>query len=112
MLGEDNETCSVPFQSPVTLGIFGATLSGKTTWCKKVLEQADALFMKPVNTILYCYGMYQPLFEELSSKLNNWAPLGPCDEIYTRNRRIYWLIWYKKSIISHHGDIISMCKVR
>ena len=65
------DECLVPFQSPVTLGIFGATLCGKTTWCKKLLEQSNDIFTDGVHKILYCYGMYQPLFEELDSNLNN-----------------------------------------
>lgn len=73
MLSEDNDVCAVPFQSPCTLAIFGATLSGKTTWCKKLLEQSNIMFTKPPKKILYCYGMYQPLFEELAAKINNFT---------------------------------------
>lgn len=68
-----NEECAVPFQTPVTLGIFGATLSGKTTWCKKLIEQSSDLFTQPVEKMLYCYGMYQPMFEELTANLNNFV---------------------------------------
>lgn len=63
---------SIPFTSPVTMGIFGCTLSGKTTWCKKLLEQSQIAFTKPVESILYCYGMYQPMFDAMEINIPNF----------------------------------------
>ena len=68
---DDKQCCSVPFSTPTTVGIFGCTLSGKSTWCKKLLETANEMFTENVNNILYCYGMYQNMFEELQASLPN-----------------------------------------
>ena len=71
-LGSDlNGECSVPFNAPTTVGIFGCTLSGKSTWCKRLLENANNMFTQRINSILYCYGMYQDMFEELQSNIDN-----------------------------------------
>ena len=67
----ENNCCSLPFNTPTTIGIFGCTLSGKSTWCKRLLHNANDMFNENVNNILYCYGMYQNMFEELQSNLNN-----------------------------------------
>ena len=60
-----NEECSIKFCSPTTIAIFGCTLSGKTVWTKKLVEQSTFLFTEPVCNTLYCYGMYQGLFENM-----------------------------------------------
>lgn len=75
MNGEEEyvDVCPILFQSPVTLAIFGATLSGKTMWCKRLLEQANKMFTQDVHQIIYCYGMYQPLFENLNTNLENFT---------------------------------------
>ena len=64
-------SCAVPFASPSTMGIFGATLCGKSTWCKKMIEQSDQLFTQPIKKIMYCYGMYQDMFEKMDSSIKN-----------------------------------------
>ena len=63
---------AIPFSSPVTMAIFGCTLCGKTTWAKRLLENSDLMFDKRVNSILYCYGIYQSAFDEMESKLDNF----------------------------------------
>ena len=67
---DEGDSC-IQFTSPVTLAIFGCTLSGKSTWCKKLIEQSNSLFTLPINKILYCYGMYQSMFEELAANNEN-----------------------------------------
>lgn len=68
---EDNTFCLLPFSAPTTMAIFGSTLSGKTTWCRKLLENADNMFDRAPDQILYCYGIYQPMFEILHQKIPN-----------------------------------------
>jgi len=77
--------CSVPFNAPATIGIFGCTLSGKSTWCKRLLENVNSMFLEPINNVLYCYGMYQNMFEELESNIENCqlhAGLPTSDDIH------------------------------
>jgi hypothetical protein len=48
--------------------IAGPTNSGKTYWVKKLLM--NEMFTEPVDSVLYCYGVYQDLYTELQSEMN------------------------------------------
>ena len=52
------------FITPTTIIVSGATGSGKTTWLKKLLEN-QILFSSKPSKIIYCYGAWQPGFEEM-----------------------------------------------
>lgn len=55
---------TVPFQAGSPIIISGPTGSGKTVWTRKLLQ--DNLFTQQVGSVLYCYGVYQPLFDEFN----------------------------------------------
>ena len=48
-----------------------AALSGyrKTVWVKKFLENVGRVVDRKVDEIVYCYGEYQPLFDEMQQML-------------------------------------------
>ena len=50
------------------LQISGPSGSGKTVWVKKLLENVDYMIDKKVEQIIYCYGEYQPIFQEIKKK--------------------------------------------
>ena len=56
------------FQSPTTIILSGATGSGKTTWLKKLIELKQSMFAKEPQEIIYFYGVWQPMFEDLEKK--------------------------------------------
>jgi len=59
-----------PFVGPSTFSISGTTGSGKTSWIKKVLFYKEKLFPEKVpKHILYCYGVWQSLFEEMEQNI-------------------------------------------
>lgn len=58
------------FHAPTTITLSGTTGSGKTTLLFKILEHKDELFTVPPHKILYCYGVWQPLFESKEKELN------------------------------------------
>ena len=58
-----------PFPSGVSIGVSGCTLSGKTTWLYRLLRHKDKMFTDPPEKVLYCYGMYQPLYDEMEREL-------------------------------------------
>jgi len=61
-----------PFEGPSTFSISGTTGSGKTSWIKNLLIHKDKLFPEnPPHNILYCYGVWQPLFEEMEQSIPN-----------------------------------------
>lgn len=58
-----------PFQACSTISITGATGSGKSSWVFKLLKAKDVMFTEPPVSILYCYGVYQPLFDDMEKNL-------------------------------------------
>ena len=66
------ESCDihVPFEAGCTMMIAGPTGCGKTFFVKKLLTGKNN-FTQPVRNILYCYGVYQPLFNEMRRTIPN-----------------------------------------
>ena len=56
--------------SPLTATISGSTGSGKTRWLYKLLQHKNEMFDIPVHKIIYCYGVWQPLFDEMEKYLD------------------------------------------
>ena len=55
-----------PFEACTTIAVSGTTGSGKTTWVYELLKHRDQMFDgEPPVRILYCYGIHQPLYEEM-----------------------------------------------
>lgn len=52
--------------TPLTMGIYGGTGSGKTVFVQKLLS-SDSFDKKP-QKIVYCYTEWQPLFEEMEKE--------------------------------------------
>ena len=52
------------------MSITGTTGSGKTTWLYRLLQNKDSMFSNPPTSILYCYGAWQPLFNDMESALD------------------------------------------
>jgi hypothetical protein len=75
----------LPFNECSSIMVSGATSSGKTIWTYKVLQNLN-VFKQPPEAIMYCYGVWQELFEDierlpnmtmnhgLPSNLDDWAP--------------------------------------
>ena len=59
------------FHPRTTISISGGTGSGKSRLLFRILKQQKQLFMKPPSKIMYCYGIYQELFEEMEDELTN-----------------------------------------
>ena len=60
----------VPFKACSTMMVTGATGTGKSTFIHRLLSTKDA-FTKPVHRIIYCYGIYQPLFDTMKKDVPN-----------------------------------------
>ena len=59
------------FQHPSSICICGPTMAGKTTLLYNLLKSADKMFSVPPNKIMYCYGSWQPLFDEMRETIPN-----------------------------------------
>ena len=59
----------IRFASPASLLLSGISQSGKTWFTFKLLENANGMFEKPPTKIIYAYGQYQPLFEQMEERI-------------------------------------------
>jgi hypothetical protein len=62
---------AVPLKCPFTCSIYGPTGSGKSHFVFSLLKHSDYVLDTPVYKILYCYSIFQPLFEEISQQIPN-----------------------------------------
>lgn len=83
----------LPIQSCSSLTISGATGSGKTLWVYRLLQNLPGIYVNdpPVET-LYCYGIHQPLFDEMKRTLSNFSlhqglPTTPELDEFTNDRK-------------------------
>jgi len=54
--------------------VSGATGSGKTRWVFRLLQHLHGMYTEnPPVEILYCYGIYQPLFDEMKRTLPHFT---------------------------------------
>lgn len=61
-----------PFHPCSTIAVIGCTGSGKTTWVHEFLKQsANMFFDEPPKNILYCYNVFQPLFQIIEEDVQN-----------------------------------------
>lgn len=63
------EKSLLPFQSPTTCLVSGATMSGKTHFIYRILSNAVGMFEVQPQKIIYCYGQYQPLFDDMERRI-------------------------------------------
>ena len=64
--GQEN---SFVFRHPFTMLLAGPTCSGKTTWMKNLLQQAETMIIPPPRKILWFYKRWQPAYSELQSTI-------------------------------------------
>lgn len=58
-----------PFPECTSIVVSGATCSGKTSWVFRLLQNKENMFAKPPQKVLYAYGIYQPLYEQMEREL-------------------------------------------
>ena len=65
--------CTLPFEPCSSICISGQTGSGKTRWVYQFLTHIRDMYVKdPPTRILYCYRIYQPLFDEMEQNVPNF----------------------------------------
>jgi hypothetical protein len=62
---------TVKFKDNTTIVCTGATNSGKTFLIKRLLLQQKDMFETPLDKIVYCYTVHQPIFDEMSVQIPN-----------------------------------------
>ena len=69
---EKSVKAAIPLQPFSSIYIVGATGVGKSWFTKKLIEQREQMYERDApKKVLYCYGVYQPLFAEMERKLDN-----------------------------------------
>ena len=68
------------FHFPSTMIVSGASGSGKTMWIYRFLQQVKQLMSEPPDRILLCYGIYQPIYQEMMNTIENMSLSEGCDQ--------------------------------
>jgi hypothetical protein len=64
----------LPFEPCSTMCVSGPTGVGKTRWVYRLLKRLKGMYVKdPPRKIMYCYGVYQPLFDDMEKTLLNFT---------------------------------------
>ena len=67
---EKNGQCTLMvFQTPFTMIVSGATLSGKTSWVKTLLKHKESMISPAPKKILFCYKYWQPSYTEMMQSI-------------------------------------------
>jgi hypothetical protein len=61
----------IAFKTPFTMNIIGPSKCGKTSLVSDLLENQDTIMSPSPQKIIYCYSLYQPLFDYLKIKIAN-----------------------------------------
>ena len=64
-------TTYIAFKTPFTMNIIGPSKCGKTSLVSDLLENQDTIMSPSPQKIIYCYSLYQPLFDYLKTKITN-----------------------------------------
>ena len=59
-----------PFPECTSIAVSGATMSGKSHLTFRLLRHKNEMFINPPEKVLYCYGIYQPLFDTIEKELS------------------------------------------
>ena len=86
----------VRFEHPFSMLIVGASNTGKTTFIRRLLQLGDKMIKGAPQQIIYCYGAYQPMFEEKKQEIPNitfieGVPSDLLDRINPRQRSLLLL---------------------
>lgn len=78
----------VSLVSNFTMVIAGMSGSGKTSLIMKLVEEQRELFEKPFSAVYYFYTAYQPMFEDMESRLGiRFVEGAPTEESFDKLER-------------------------
>lgn len=62
---------SHPFEDCSTIGVYGPSMSGKSTFVTKILDNKNVMFVTEPRKIMYCYGIWSAGYEKMESHIDN-----------------------------------------
>lgn len=71
MASNGEESCLVPFKTPLCLSLYGASRCGKSRLLAQLLLNIDKVFDPPPDRIVFVYSIFQDVYEELERKLGS-----------------------------------------
>lgn len=75
----------VPFETPTSIFVVGMSGSGKSYLTRQILQHTNGMFKKPTVRILFCYGVWQDLYDRMNKEIpfiEFYQGLPSSDEIY------------------------------
>jgi len=75
----------IKFRHPFNMIISGGTGSGKTEWIAKLLKNYKHLISFPIEQIIYCYGIFDPIIFEFENNFGVKSHQGLPSEEYIKN---------------------------
>jgi hypothetical protein len=63
-----------PFKAGGSIILTGQTGSGKTWFVKRLIDNMDGMFETPPKKVIYHYGVYQPLFDNIDADFRKGLP--------------------------------------
>ena len=76
---------TLKFITPTIIAISGCTGSGKTYFVHKLLNFRNEMFDQNINKIIYCYNIWQNIYDEIEKELPIEFHEGIVDEEYIKN---------------------------
>lgn len=64
----DPESC-VPFSTPLSIIVSGASQSGKTVWIAKLLKNKNKMFTDNIVEIMFVYSVWQDIYDVLEREI-------------------------------------------
>lgn len=61
---------TLPLQHNFTALLAGPTSCGKTVWVYKLFQNIKTMIDTEISEIIWCYGAYQPLYDEMKEKIS------------------------------------------
>lgn len=59
----------VPLEAPTSIFVVGVSGSGKSYLTREILKHADGMFKKPIIRIMFCYGVWQDLYDQMKQEI-------------------------------------------
>ena len=75
------------FHSPTSVAMFAPSFSGKSTLTRRILENADTMFIEPPEFVGYCYKEWLPMFVDMKDSVKE---LILCQGIPSREQMEEW----------------------
>ena len=88
----DHEDLDLRLKTPFTMLVSGPSSSGKTTFCRRLLENRHSIFTKASGKVFWFYKVYQPIYTSM-------LQLGVVDEFEEGMCSMEWLAEHRNSTI-------------